>query len=174
MINRKSLYGICLALLCCTYAVTAARAESGDTRIKLRFSIKATMAENPGVPGVIPGSSGPARHNYAIVLKPDGSISENYEGSGRFVLVKKDESALGLDGSSLRYKVIDQNTIQRTAENDAQIQTFTIKVDGESCRMDYRAELKPGKKVFVAFSQSRGKMMNYRSFELMESACTIE
>ena len=70
--------------------------------------------------------------------------------------------------------MVDESTIQRISQSDNQVVTITIRVDGKACRIEYQAELKPGKKVFVAFSQSRGHLMNYRSFELVESTCTIE
>ena len=152
----------------------SARAEGGDTRIKLGFTVKATLAENRDVPGVVAGSSGPARHNFTVLLKPDGVVSESYEGSGRFVLVNKGEAVLGQDGNRLQYRVVDQNTIERISQNDNQVQTVTVKVDGKSCPMAFKIELKPGKTAYVAYSQSRGRMLNYRSFELVESSCMIE
>jgi hypothetical protein len=173
VINRVVAFPICLVALI-GVALPVAQAESGDTRIKLRYGIKAKVAENRGVLGLVAGTSGIARHNYTILLKPNGEVTENYEGAGRFVLVKKNESTLGSDGQSLQYRVVDESTIQRINQNDNLVQTITIRVNGKSCRIEYQIELKPGKKVFVAFSQSRGQLLNYRSFELVENTCTIE
>jgi hypothetical protein len=173
-VNLQSSVAGAGALVAAALLFSGACAENADTQIKLKYIIKATLAENPEVPGASAGASGPARHNFTIVLKPGGDISESYEGSGKFVLVRKNEAVLGADGQSLSYKVVDQNTIQRLASYESWEQTITIRVSGKSCSMQYEVKLKPGKKVFVAFSQSRGRMMNYRSFELIESSCNID
>ena len=153
---------------------SVAFAQSSDTQIKLQYGIKATWAENPNVPGVKAGLSGISRHNVTIVLKKDGEISEAYQGSGKFVLVKKNDAVLGADGATLQYKVIDENTIQRISTSETHVQSITVRVAGRSCSMQFEIALKPGKQVYVAFSQSKGQPLNYRSFELADSSCAIE
>ena len=172
--NIYSIAAGAAALVAAALPFSGSHAQSANTRIKLQFGIKATVAENPGVAGIVPGYSAIARHNFTILLKPGGDVTESYEGSGKFVLVKNNETALGADGQPLRYKVVDENTIQRITSSDNQEQTITVRVSGQSCSMQYEVKLKPGKKVLVAFSQSQGRMLNYRSFVLADSSCTIE
>jgi hypothetical protein len=167
------LFGMMLALVA---SMASVQAQTGDTRIRLKYGIKATFAENPDAPDAPrAGSSGIARHSFLLVLKPQGEVTEAYEGGGVYKLSITQQTKLGgVDAQRTQYRVVDSNTIQRISENDNQAMTLTIRVSGKSCKLEYETKLKEGKKNFVGYSQSRGRMLNYRSFELAESTCTIE
>jgi len=145
---------------------SAAIAAEG-TRISIDYGVLAISAEG--------GPSGVAKHHLSIVLNPDKSISENYEGGGRHPISSARSKTLGTtDEGGSGYQVIDEHTIRRVQQNTTYTQTVTITVSGNSCAMDMQWQLKPGAKYFVSFSQTLGRPAQYERYSLAYQRCTIQ
>ena len=138
------------------------------TRISIDYGVLAVFAP-PG------GPSGVAKHHLSIVLNPDKSISENYEGGGRHPQSSARSRTLGAqDESGSGYQVINEHTIRRVQQNPTYTQTMTITVSGNSCALDMQWQLKPGATYFVSFSQTLGRPAQYERYSLAYQRCTIQ
>jgi hypothetical protein len=148
--------------------LAAPRGEAQEaTTIKITYSLSVERISPQPTTGV-------STHAFTIVLSGGNQIHERYVGGGKHALDINREATMGLNTDQhVEYRVVNANTIEMIRTFDSYIQSITIFVNGKSCRIGYRAALRPGKTEFVSFSQELGVMATYKYFRLANSSCEI-
>jgi hypothetical protein len=103
--------------------------------------------------------------NFYLLLLGDGTVQEL---SGRRNTYREKESQLGR-----RFRVVDENTIERRLEYKDRINVLTIAVSGKTCTATMRNELKPGFTEWEGTSTELGVTAKYRDWTMTGSTCRI-
>ena len=105
---------------------------------------------------------------FEFILHRDGTVDEVFMSRGRHPNNGSATSRLGN-----RFKVIDENTIERKIESKDRVQTIRIVVLGKGCKATMTNELKPGSTEFEGRSTQLGAPAFYRDWAMTSSVCTI-
>lgn len=147
---------------------SSVKAQGSETRITVKLWIDAVMVSPQKL-------AGNAVQTFTILLSGANTVNETVVGGGKFVLTNSRVTALGgTDDGKVRYKVLNANTIQRTARVYNHISTVTIRVNGTTCAASYGARPVSGTGPMQSWSQNLGQVASYSSLTLSRSECTVQ
>lgn len=156
-----------LPLIVCAALVTHddAGAAAGDTNIYVHYKVNAVRVR----PSARAGS---ATVDFRIVLQANGTVSDAFavkDGLKGGVKIK-----LGRQPKGVVYRVIDDSTIERTADVATHMHKLTVKVAGKNCTATSDYVLKPGQKEFREYSTELKQMAYFSSLKAEYVTCVIE
>jgi hypothetical protein len=155
---------VCLGLLLASVSFAA----TSDTFIQVKYKTHAIRIRPKPVEG-----DGAA--NIKIVLHANGTVDDVVEGEGKhpktWELTKR---PLGNHKTGARYRVLNENTIERTFDGKTFAFKVRITVDGKSCKAEVSYTLNPGEKEFEAYSPELGGMAHYSALRPFDVECKIE
>ena len=154
-----------LALVVTFAALLVSARDASATTISVSFTLH--------VKRIAPEAyDGPFKASFTLVLDERGGVTERYDSSGRYGKKnQKTEVKLGETGSTTTYRVVDQDTIERSVNWADHTDLFTVKVSGKTCSMSF--DQKKSGPTFKSFSTALGVMATYTSMRLVNSSCAI-
>lgn len=109
-----------------------------------------------------------------IVLHDNGTADNMIHARGKNPRTYETTNrALGPQKSGTQYRVIDQNTIERTFDDKTHTYIVNVKVAGKTCTATVSYKLKPGQKDYEAFSSELGVMAHYSILRGEDVTCSI-
>jgi hypothetical protein len=114
---------------------------------------------------------GPGKNvvEYTFILHTDGTVDEVMEVHGKHRTKSTSLQTLGN-----RFRVLDDNSLERRTESKDHITQLKIAVSGKTCRATMAIQLKPGFTEFEDFSRSLNVKAYYRDWKMTSSTCSIK
>jgi hypothetical protein len=158
---QKSIFIALSALL----LVGSAEAVEGDTKIYISYKTKSVRVKPTA-------QVGGGVVDLRLVLHRNGSVDETSAITGG--KNTKNGGRLGKQSKGAGYTVLDSSTITRTTDAGTYHHKLTVKVTGKNCMASIERTLKPGQKLYNAYSQDIKGVAYYSSIENEYTTCVIE
>jgi len=144
-----------------------ALAESGDTTITVRYRNSSVRVQ----PSYLESYSD---IQTSMVLHSDSKINEQTSSSGARGQQTASVSSLGGNSPGVTYRVVGPSKIQRVLVAKNYVQTMTVSVSGKSCTAQVENALKPGQKLYDAYSTQLGVSALYSTLKPVGVTCSIQ
>jgi hypothetical protein len=147
-----------------------AAAASDDTIISVAYKVKSVRIKPQPISGV--GSV-----TLRAVLHADGTVDDVIEAKGGKKTKKYENKDRKLGSQTQftgRWRVIDQNTLERRSMEKSHDYVVKVSVRGKSCSAEVNYALHAGQKEYQIDSPQLGRMAYYSKLEPFDVKCRIE